>query len=314
MAPQIKVLASQKRYLAAKTTRKYRQGQERQAPQWVYQQNADRHVTRDTCDRLRRDVARPGPYQDAGRHFPAQADLAASDLNRHDARRGLVLQHRPLRANDQTAIAEVAKKIGRPIRHTQQHEWGLRGALRQRGSFPGPHLAIGVGNGVSVRVAVGMPQVFVDSGHQSVGNRVLQVFGLLMHFIPREPQGIGEVQFKQAMVAHHADRHFLAFLGEADALMRRILHQPRFGEPLKHQRNAARRDLQAASQFAGGGTARGVGQLVDCLEIVLYRDTLHPHPLQGLYFDLGRSILVCRYILLIRSILLSRSILYYTVS
>ena len=41
--------------------------------------------------------------------------MTAGDLNRHNARRGLVLQHRPLRANDQTNIAEVAKKIGRPI-------------------------------------------------------------------------------------------------------------------------------------------------------------------------------------------------------
>ena len=107
-----------------------------------------------------------------------------------------------------------------------------------------------------MRIAVGMAQVFVDAGHQAVGNGVLQVFRFLMHFVPGEAQGVGEIEFQQAVVADDADRHLFALLGEADPLMRRVLHQPRFGQPLKHQRHTAGRDLQAAGQFARGGTAR----------------------------------------------------------
>ena len=76
---------------------------------------------------------------------------------------------------------------------------------------------------------------------------MLELFGLSMHFIPRVPEGVGKVKFKQAMMSDDFECRSFAAFGQEYSAIRDMLDQIHVRQALDHIRDGRTLDLQPFS-------------------------------------------------------------------
>ncbi len=85
---------------------------------------------------------------------------------------------------------------------------------------------------------------FVDPLDQPVGNGVLEMFGLLVNFGPAHPHHLHKEELDQPVAAQDARRELLASVGQPDAGIRFVPHQPRLSQSLHHRRGRSGDDTE----------------------------------------------------------------------
>jgi hypothetical protein len=100
---------------------------------------------------------------------------------------------------------------------------------------------------------------------------VLEPLGLVVHGVDVEPESARKVELEQPMVADHLDRDLLARRREADAAVRRVLHELERRELLDHRAGRRRRDFLLARERRHGHPPALRLEVVQLLQVVLDR-------------------------------------------
>ena len=129
------------------------------------------------------------------------------------------------------------------------------------------------GNRIAVRIGFGPPEHLVHAVDQPIGDDVLELFGLVVHLVPRVAHDAHEEQLDEPMAAQHERGELLPGGGERHAGIGLVLDEARLGERLDHRRRGAGRDAERRGQLAHRQQPlrrrRGGRAQVDGLEVVL---------------------------------------------
>ena len=79
---------------------------------------------------------------------------------------------------------------------------------------------------------------------------MLELLGLVVHFVPRVPHHLNEEELDQAMTTSDERGEFLSGLGQRDAGVGLVFDEPRLGERLDHRRRRAGGDVEGGGQVA----------------------------------------------------------------
>jgi len=91
-----------------------------------------------------------------------------------------------------------------------------------------------------VRVVRREAERTVDARLELLRDHVLEPVGLVVHVVDVEPEGLGEVELDQAVVADHLERDLLARRRQPGAAVGLVLDQPERSELLDHRRRGRR--------------------------------------------------------------------------
>jgi hypothetical protein len=152
----------------------------------------------------------------------------------------------------QVGALREAQEIRLLIRDLPDGHRRVERALEQRMELSVGNRAVGLGDGVAVRIEPGAPEHLVDALDEPIGDDVLELFGLFVHLIPSEAQHPHQEQLDQAVASQHERGELPPRLREANAAVRFVLHEPRVGQRLHHGRRRPRRDPKRLRELAGG--------------------------------------------------------------
>jgi len=133
-------------------------------------------------------------------------------------------------------------------------------------------LAGGIGNRIAVRIDFRESQHFVHPGDEAIRHDMLEVLGLVVHFLPPEAHDPYEKQLDQPVPPQHERRQREPGRAEADPVVGLVVDQARLGQRLDHGRGRAGHDPEGRRQLAHGQPVvvwALCGAEVDGLEIVL---------------------------------------------
>jgi hypothetical protein len=135
------------------------------------------------------------------------------------------------------------------------------------------HLSLRVRNRVAMRIHLGPPEHLVHPIDETVADDVFELFGFVVHFVPRVAHHPDEKQLDQAMTTKDEGGELFAGWRQGDTGVRLVFHQPGFSQRLHHRRCRSRRHAQRCSQLphwqqAFGGGERGSSQ-VNRFQVVL---------------------------------------------
>ena len=126
----------------------------------------------------------------------------------------------------------------------------------------------------------GMAEHRVDALDQPIGHGVLELFGLVVDFVPAHAHDLDEEQLDEPVPAQHGGGELLAGRRQPDAGVRLVEGEAGFGQRLDHRRRRARHDAERRRQLAhrhqvaiGRGAVAGQPALagMDRLQVVFDR-------------------------------------------
>ena len=170
--------------------------------------------------------------------------------------KGACADHDDAHVGHEAELGEVAQEPGIAVRHAPDH--GLRPAreLAQRAVVLVGQLELGRRDRVAVRIARRMAERGVDARLERLREVVLEPLGLGVHLVPGEPERLHQVELEQAVVADDLERGLRPRLGERDAVVRLVAHEPHAGEPLDHRGRRGRGHAEPLRQRARASRCR----------------------------------------------------------
>ena len=132
--------------------------------------------------------------------------------------------------------------------------------------------AVQRGDGVAVRVKLGVAELGGDALFEPLGDEVFEALGLLVHLVPGVAEDLVKKCFEQPMVANDFERAFLSGLGKLHAVVLLVHHQGRFkgGKLLQHVGHRGCGDGEIAGDLGARDLALfASAELKDCLEVVV---------------------------------------------
>src|SRR5436190_1298220 len=100
---------------------------------------------------------------------------------------------------------------------------------------------------------------------------MLQVLRLVMDAIPRIAEHLGEIALEDAMAAQGAQRGAAPFFRESHAAIRLVRDQTLIGEATHHPADRRGGDVEAQRDLIRRRGLRAALEVVDRLEVILYR-------------------------------------------
>src|SRR5215471_548577 len=132
-------------------------------------------------------------------------------------------------------------------------------------------LEVGVRDRVPVRVVCGVPESLVDAGFQLLRDHVLETIRLGMDSIHVDAERLGEVELEQTVMTRYLDGDTLPVLGERDAAIGGVLHEPECRKLLHHRARRRRRHAKAARERSRRHARPVLAQDEDLAQVVLDR-------------------------------------------
>ena len=110
------------------------------------------------------------------------------------------------------------------------------GAGQERVVLRPAERALGSGNWITVGIGRRTAEHLVDALDQPVGDGVLEMLGLVVHFGPAHTHHLHKEELDEPVAPQDACRELLASLGQPDAGVRFVPHEPRLSQSLHHRR------------------------------------------------------------------------------
>ena len=122
-----------------------------------------------------------------------------------------------------------------------------------------------------------MAEHLVDALDQTVGDRVLEPLGLVVHLAPVVAHLLDQEELDQPMAAQHVGGEALAGLGRAHARVGLVGDQAALGQRLHHRGHRAGSDAERRADLTHGDERARLALLrrQDALEVVLDRGSGH---------------------------------------
>ena len=118
------------------------------------------------------------------------------------------------------------------------------GQVSRLSSWRGCDGAFGVRNRIAVRIVRRTAEHLVDALDQPLGHDVLELLGLVVHFVPAHAHHLDQKQLDEAMAPEHEAGELLAGSRQTHAAVRLVFGEPRLRQRLHHRRRRARRDAE----------------------------------------------------------------------
>lgn len=131
--------------------------------------------------------------------------------------------------------------------------------------------AVGIGDGIAVRVDRGVVEEGVEAVEHLGGERVLEAFCFVVYFGPVEAECLDEEHLDEPVAADHVDGEPAAFRGERDAAVPLGVGEARLAELADHGGHAALGDAEGCGEADDRGLAGGriLLEQVDRFDVVL---------------------------------------------
>ncbi len=131
-----------------------------------------------------------------------------------------------------------------------------------------------------MRIDLRVAEHLVDAFDHPLGDRVLELVGLVVDLRPVEAEHPHQEELDQTMPPYDVDREMSSRIGEAHAAVGLVLDQTAIGQRLDHRGDRARRDPERVRQCPRGDAMARVALLLeqDLLEVVLHGRGRHGKP------------------------------------
>jgi hypothetical protein len=121
----------------------------------------------------------------------------------HAVGRGVALLHLDRRAGLEVVALEKPQERAVLIDHARHRDRRADRARHQALRLLRLHLAVGGGNRVAVGIDLGPPEHLVHPVDQAFGDDVFELFGLVVHLVPRVAHDANEEQLHETVAAQH---------------------------------------------------------------------------------------------------------------
>ena len=98
-----------------------------------------------------------------------------------------------------------------------------------------------------MRIDGGKAQCSIDAGLELFRDGVLQALRLVVDFVPRIAQCLGQIEFQQTMVTHDFECGFMTGSSQFDATIALVLDELEVGQALDHAGDGGRSHAETFS-------------------------------------------------------------------
>ena len=176
------------------------------------------------------------------------AIVAAPDANAVGC--GIAFLDRDRLSRFQVVVLDEAQEVLVLIDDARHGDLGVERARQQRLDLLRLDEAFSVGNRIAVRVGLRPAQHRVHAIDEPIADGVLELFGLVVHFVPRVAHHLHQEELDQSMTTGDECGEFLSGLGQRHAGVRFVFDESRLRQRLDHRRRRAGRDVEGGGQLA----------------------------------------------------------------
>ncbi len=206
------------------------------------------------------------------RKLPAERVHVVAEAHEQRAAERLALDDLELVARRDPALRQISEHLGLGVRHAREDSARTRLERLEACGHGLFDFELAGRDRVTVGIVGRIAELARDQLLEFLGQDVFEHLGLLVHAIPGHPEALDQIELEQPVVADYLERDAAARVGQLDAVVGLVDHEPELAEALDHSRGRRGGDAQPVGERVGAdGPVAALLQRVDRLRVVLDR-------------------------------------------